>query len=283
MPITVEEKYGRQVSGTRGERAYLIRGTENETEALEAMLDEAPASMTIAGVGTLPLNEDDSSVDEIEGVAGGCFEGRAVYGTSSGGGSTTVPDIDQSTYAFEIGGGSQTITVAKEHLQVLPVTGETNLPNYFGLINVDEDGTVNGVETPPPTPQIFTFTKTIAAASFTESYYRRLAALVHRTNDGPFEGFDEGECLFLGAAGNRRATDRWTIDFRIAVEANWESREIGGSAGSPLFTVTKKGWEYFWVFKRRKKDADTGLWIPKPVCGYVERIFDPGDFGDLNP
>lgn len=98
MPITVAEKWDSR-EWTQGEGAstdlrYIIRGTNDDTDAKSALVAESPAfygglirqSTHIARIG-----ED-------------AWEGTVRYGTSS------PPQTGQSSFSFDTGGGSQHIT-----------------------------------------------------------------------------------------------------------------------------------------------------------------------------
>lgn len=272
MPITVKEKFGRRRTPKTRERAYEVRGTDDDDAALAAMIAYAPATLN-----GYPLLEDQCEVEESEGVVGGLFIGWARYGQEEGGSGT--PAIGDDEYGFEIGAGSYTIYESKATVLGYTASGEASAqPNLNGLINVDADGTVNGVQVPPGTPQILTRSYGLNASLFTESYYRTLCGLVYHKNAGSFLGFDAGEVLFLGASGTKRG-DVVSMQYRFGVELNWSGYSV-----HPLFSpVTKQGWDYWWVYYEDREDTTAKRLLPKPIAGFVERIFDAGNFGLLTP
>ena len=98
MPITVAEKWDSR-EGTQGEGAstdlrYIIRGTDDDSAARDALVANSPAFYNLLirqSAHIARLGED-------------TWEGTVRYGTNS------PPQTGQSSFSFDTGGGSQHIT-----------------------------------------------------------------------------------------------------------------------------------------------------------------------------
>ena len=101
MTITVSEKWDSR-EGTTGDGAstdlrYIIRGTDDDTAARDALVANSPAFYNL-------LIRQSAHIARIgEDV----WEGTVRYGT------TSPPETGQSAFSFDTGGGSQHITHAE--------------------------------------------------------------------------------------------------------------------------------------------------------------------------
>jgi hypothetical protein len=112
---------------------------------------------------------------------------------------------------------------------------------------------------------------------FTSAYKLILFGLTARMNDAPFRGLKKGECLFLGATAEERTGQPYVIvnyKFAGSPEKTFTNSEIGDLIG-----FTKRGWDYLWIRYGSTTDANT--LVRQPVAGYVERVYEFGDFSLL--
>ena len=271
MAITVEEQYGRRLSGKTSELVYLIQGTGDAIAARAALLAESPASYN-----GQPRQLDQTDVEEIRGLIGGGFIGNVHYGYSQKQTST-------SGFEFNTSGGTQHITQSKGTTKYAP-SGST-APDFHGAIGV-ADKTIQGVDIPAPSFD-FTVTRYIPSANMTEAYLGTLYALTGTINNGAWSvttddgvtiGLAEGEGLFKGAAGSYRSDQSdWEVRFTFAASPNATGLIVGDITG-----ITKRGWDYLWVRYEHAEDTDAKALVRKPIAAYVEVVFDETDFSQLN-
>ena len=117
MPISVAEKRDSR-EGTQGEGAstglrYIIRGTDDDTDAKSALVAGSPA--LYAG-----LVRQSS---HIERIGEDTWEGTVRYGL------TSPPETGQSSFSFDTGGGSQHITQGRGTSARYSAPGKT-APNF---------------------------------------------------------------------------------------------------------------------------------------------------------
>jgi len=274
-PVEVEERQG---SGTlsRGdsaghERLYIITLPEDATEqdAVWALQQTAPA--TYDG-----LAAESWEVEPTEDP--GTWYGRVDYAKK------TKAEDGETSFRFDTGGGTQHITAAKAHVQTYTAGGAT-APDPKGGIGVTKSS-VEGVDITVP---VFNFEVTyyVDAASMTAAYIDGLYKLTGKTNnaqfsvtiDGVTQTWEAGEVLFLGASGSKRdSDDQWEINASFAASPNQTGLTIGDING-----IAKKGWEYLWVYFEDTEDTSAKMLVKRPLAVYIERVYDPGDFGDLTP
>ena len=268
MPITVEEKFdSRRV--TRGqndsvELAYLVRGTDDDVEAREALEAESPPVHD--GLPRLSVG--------IEPVGPSLWDGVARYGPLNIE-SAPPPATGESIFSFDTVGGTQRITQSRETIDSYARPGET-APDFQGAIGVTQDG-VEGVDIAVP---VYNFAEThyLADAVVTPQFKGAVFALTGKVNNAAFKGFAAGEVLFLGASGSKRGSSGgdWEIAFRFAASPNATNLTIGEITG-----INKKGWEYLWVRYADAVDDTAGALVKRPVAAYVERVYESGNFALL--
>jgi len=236
---------------------YLISGTGSEASALSALEGEAPDPWQ-------GLARKGCSVEPYDEVAG-MWEGTAAYAPED----EVEQEVGESTYRFSTGGGSQHITVGRSTTKYPPATA----PDAKG-IGQTKDG-VEGVDILVPKFE-WSETHTIAAASVTTAYITIIRKLTGKTNNATWNGYAQGEVLFLGAEGSKRGDGDWDITFNFAAGENLTGQTIGGITG-----VAKKAWEYLWI---RFKDVAGAEGVYKePEAVYVEQVYDEGDLSTLTP
>jgi len=263
VAITVEEKFGRVLSDQSAELTFIVRGTDSDIAARGELMSSSPSTHN-------GLKRDDIEVEEI---APGMWLCVVRYASSS----QTSPEIGQSSFSFEMRGGSQHITQSLQTVASYASSDIAAAPDFRGAIGVTSEG-IDGVDITVP---IYTFTEThyLSPEVVTTAYKGTLFHLTGCVNNGSFKGLAAGECLFLGATGARRGTDPddlWEISFAFAGSPNVSGLTIGDITG-----VTKKGWEYLWIQYQEAEDTAAKMLIRKPIAAYVERVYRDGNFAAL--
>ncbi len=268
MPTLTEKIDSRE--WTTGEKPavtmhYLLDGTADDLAAKSLLLGSTPTNYD-------GLVRDECSLEPIfvDAVAGvGTWDCRVRYVSPE----YTPPQVGESTFSFDTGGGTQHITQSIATVSTYAAPGKA-APDFGGAIGVTHDN-VEGVDITVP---IYAFSEThyLADSQVTTTYKGLLFALTGRTNNAAFKGLAAGECLFLGASGSKRGTEDWEISYRFAASPNRSGLTVG-----PITGVSKKGWEYLWVRYADSEDAAAKAIVKKPVAVYVERVYDEGDFASL--
>ena len=266
MPVEVVEKFESRLvtTGTNPtvELRYTIRGTNDDIEARSALAANSPALYDPWGSGLVFLPRNTITIQPVGDLL---WEGIVRYGM--------IPATEQSTFAFDTGGGTQHITHSLATVARYAAPGKT-APDFKGAIGVTADS-VEGVDITVPVYQ-FTETHYLPDSVVTPEYKATLFWLTGKVNNSAFKGFAVGECLFLGAAGSKRGSGDWEITYRFAASPNVTNLTIGDITG-----INKRGWEYLWVRYADAEDTVAKALVKKPIAAYVEKVYLEDDFGLL--
>lgn len=179
-------------------------------------------------------------------------------------------------FTFDTGGGSQRITQSLATISSYAPPGFT-APNFQGAIGVSEDA-VEGVDIIIPA---FEWTEThrfnFATVDDFYDYQDICYALTGRTNQATFRRKAAGEVLILQISGGKRGDDLAQITFRFAASPNQTGLSVGSISG-----ITKAGHDYLWVRYADYVDSAGLALVKRPVACYVERVYPPGDYTQLN-
>ena len=266
MAITVNEKFeSRQVTmGTSpsAELRYTIRGTTDDVAARVALEATSPSVYDLYNNGLWLIPRESASV---EPVGNDLWEGVVRY--------SIIPQENESSFAFDTGGGVQHITHSRQTVGFYALGGMTS-PDFKGAIGVTGDS-VDGVDINVPVYQ-FSETHVLSDAQVTANYKITLFQLTGRVNSGPWRGFNAGEVLFLGASGSKRGFGPWEITYRFAASPNMTNLAVG-----PITVTAKKGWEYLWVRYADSEDETAKALVKQPVAAYVEQVYKEDNFNQL--
>lgn len=275
--IVGERERQRRLSGDSASREYVITGTQSERLARDAMLAYAPTHIAASDLSLLPRKSSQCQVDEI---ATGIYEGRMAWGSS---GASQTTEQEDARASFDIGGlsiqRSTSITTVASYVPPDPENPEETLPapNFHGAINVRENGEVGGVELPAQGSMVYSETWYKPVDVVNQTYIRNLMNLYLCVASGSFHGFNEGELLFLGAAGNLMPTgDLWQIDFRFGVSENRTDITVGN-----ITDIEKRGWDYLWTYFEPVEDDEAMYVVRRPRAVYVEQVHEYRDFSVL--
>jgi len=242
----------------RGTRVYRSIDAQDQAEAWNAVASVAPAWWDFLGTGIflLPLNR--IVIEPIDNI----WAGTVHYGVE--------PQEGESYFAFDTGGGTQHIT----HAPVVAATARAGevAPNPNSLIGVTKDG-VEGVDVPVP---VYHSSEThfLPDAVVTTAYKGTLFSLTGTVNLFDFKEFGAGTGLFLGAAGAKRGTGDWEVQFQFAGSPNVHDIAIGD-----LEPISKEGWDYLWVLA--EDSVEDFFHMKRPKAAYVHRPFLRGDWSFL--
>jgi hypothetical protein len=245
---------------------YDLAGVADDLQARQLLIDSTAS--TYDGLVRESVQLEPVWVDET--AADGLWVARVRYVPEA----RKEPEVgDPEQFAFDTTGGTQHITQSLSTVGKYAPAGKT-AADFKGAIGVTHDA-VEGVDITVP---VYAFSEThyLADATVTAAYKLQVFQLTGTVNAAAFKGFAAGECLFLGASGAKRGTDKWEINFRFAASPNKTSLTVGD-----ITVPAKKGWEYLWVRYADAEDDVAKAIVKKPVAAYVEKVYEEGDFSLL--
>jgi hypothetical protein len=149
-------------------------------------------------------------------------------------------------------------------------------PNLKGLINIDGEGNVQGVEVPVPTYK-WTETHYVDDSFVTNTFKANVYSVAaNPISNVTFRSFAAYEPLFLGLSGSQRhAGGDWELNFSFAASPNQTALTIGGITG-----INKRGWQYVWPRSVMSVQTVSGVsyMVPKVQQVYVDDVI--GSSGD---
>jgi hypothetical protein len=215
------------------------------------------------------------------------FESRGAIAPSG------VPDIE-----FNTTGGSLHIV---NSIQTRFMFGAKKNAAYGGRIGYDKStGEIAGVDIPIPAFNWGT-RRTFDASMVTRRYIITLCYMTGRVNEDPFQGFEPGTTLFLGAMGRRVGGGDWDITYQFSSLPNSDlilDPETGQTlidnrmiipglveSDGTASRVVKFGWDHVWCDYDDVDVLDGGGNVigitKKPVAAYVEQVLPGGVFANL--
>lgn len=184
-----------------------------------------------------------------------------------------IYEYRDSSYTFDFTGGTTHIKSAIAHVASYGLPGKP-IPDFNGLIGVDDEGNINGVDIDAPRAE-FTETHFFTDNQITQEYKNLLMDMSPSVNSDEFRGREPGEVKFLGALGNKRDNDLWEIQYRFAVSPNRRAFLVGdilvAGEDDPV-----KGWDYLWFRSmphEQEKDGKKFI-IMKVTDVHVEQVYN---------
>lgn len=269
MPVTTYEMpSSRQMDGASSERMMIVKGTEDETEALAALVAGVPAI-----VGSLSIDLASTGVVPIEGTD--WWVGTARYGRPE----EQRKETGSATFAFDTAGGTQHIT---QSLATTSQASSGTASDYKGAIGVTADS-VEGVDI-ETSGFDFRVTVYVAAASMTTAYIGALKRLTKRVNqaqwaieiDGVSLTFAKGCVRLLGVTGAKRISEGdWELSFAFSYREPVSATVNGMS-------YEAEGWQYVWFRYEESADGTSKRLVRTAVEVLVEQVYEYGDFAELS-
>lgn len=264
MAITIEEKAnGRSGDTFQRQVVYIVKGTDNDAAAIDAILNDVVYGVPITWDG-LP-----QQTVAVEQQAPTIWYATVTYGSRdpSGGG----PAAGTVTFNFETAVESVRITQSLE--TVYPEEGSP----FQGGINVREDGSFEGVDVSVPASS-FSFDFKLSSGTWNQTYITGVQRTVGAVNsDANWHGAAAGEVMLVGVAGSESSDGQPTLSFRFKYSQNTTVSLPGGFDNIP-----KDGHDYLWVHTQKntvRDDNDQGLHVRPQIKGvYVERLFPRVNF-----
>lgn len=232
-------------------------------------------------------------------------------GSESGGGSGNagVPITGESgiTFSFEIGPDNETFLYSQRTRIRYGPNSLNEAPRFQRAINVQSDGTIEGIQV-PESPSQFTLEYSNISGWFTPAKRAQITRMRGKVNDRPMTvgGVTHqcGEVRFMGATGQVSNVGTSTISLRFGVIENRNDitmltihestgkteagvaigTNLQDALGANIFSgaasgIMKLGWDYLWVAYRQFEDDD---WIDvKPIGAYVEQILLGANLNDI--
>lgn len=143
---------------------------------------------------------------------------------------------------------------------------------YNGAIGVTPNG-VEGVDVVIPALE-FSITKSQSAGVVTLSYIATLVGMTGTTNNATFNGFAQGELLFLGADFSQSSEGETSVTYKFSASPNQTGLTVGSITG-----IAKKGHEYMWVDYEATEASGKISRTPRGV--YVHRVYRESNFASL--
>lgn len=239
---------------------WLVLGTDDETAALAAAVDETPAEFQ--GLARQSI-EFDSRVNET------ACKVVVNYGGASGG-SPAGGEAAESI-SFDTAGGSQHVTQSLSTRGRYPAD---YAPDLKGAIGYDGEQ-VAGVDIVMPALS-FTLARIVAAGEITTPFRLALSNLTGKVNDSAWKGYNAGELLFMGAAGSGRVDQPIEITYRFAYSPTRTAFMVGD-----IPVAEKRGWDYMWVRYEDAVDTAQKARVRKPAFVYIEQVYEAANFAAL--
>lgn len=301
MPIQVLELYdSRPLSASRSggqlTRRYAVFGTSDETEAYNALRDDANCPVFYDGLvrtsikltpeggglwkGEVEYGSDTLASTDVQDPGSGGDDGGD--GGDAGNGGPDQPDPQApigGEYSFDTSGGTQHITQSKRTRSqsfVAPFAAAPDTKLGIGVRKDRVDGTDILVGK-------FEFAKTRRLSGINRAYLLMLAEFTGTINDAKWDGWEEGEVLFLGATGKYVGTGQndkgeFEITYKFAAGRN---RPEGVQIAPGLTVERVDAWDYLWVGYLEEVDAAAGVPMQRPAFANVEILYNFNDFKRL--
>lgn len=284
MPIQVWEGVDGSAERAKDCSAQLpfwATGSDDETAVINAVAAVAPVVIELAGKFAV------RTAIAPKRRAFQVWEVAVKYSDEDDEESDEEPTEGSWTFSFDTTGGSHKVTQSLGTVQRYYRSSGNPAPDLRGAIGWDGKK-LNGAEIVVPKLE-FTVEVYYDPSDLTTTFAATLARNTGKKNDDDWVGFEAGEVLFMGAtgAGDRPlagATARVKpakVTFKFACSENRDDLVIGDlaldGAGAPAPAITKKGWDYLWVYYT-VKDNVGGITYPTPEWAYVEEMYPDLDF-----
>lgn len=161
--------------------------------------------------------------------------------------------------------------------------GEGPAPDFNHGIGYN-NGIFQGVDIVVP-KMGFSIEADLMASEFGPAQVAYMHNITGSVNLQPMWIFPKGAVLFIGVTGNSHReynaeTGVYDLWFRVSFEFEAAPPYSGNIA--PFTNIVKEGMQYFWTMHADRKDATSGITIPKPIAGYVETVYKYADFSWFN-
>ena len=188
---------------------------------------------------------------------------------------------------------SFTTTATTSHIDHSLHTQSFTLPGFSyrdhnGMIGYNGNGEYEGVDIKSPTLQLV-ITENRRASDVDMSFVKKISDMTGKTNESYWFKFPPGCAMYEGCSGEMVQYDsaitadatyyyRLSHTFSFAPSIVHKFYDVG--TGDLAKTLTKAGWDYFWVEKQKIIGAN-GKQCTTPRQIHVERVYERGDFSEI--
>lgn len=184
-------------------------------------------------------------------------------------------DVGECRLQGSTTGGTARILTSLETVGAYVRPGGLPAPDFKRAINVTRDNEVKGVDKVVPACK-FSIETRLAQGTLTNVTLIGLEALTGTYNNSLWWGRPAGEVLFLGVdvtVGSKAAP---TLTYHFLRIPNIDSLMLGD-----IGPISKLGHHYLWVLFEETPEAAAAYMPAVPKAVYVERIYEPSNFGLL--
>ena len=183
----------------------------------------------------------------------------------------------ETIFQYDFATTTQHITQSLKTVSDFSAGWIPSAPDFKGAIGVDSDGNVSGVDKIQP---ILNWTEThyYSDTEFSDAVFEAILEANGKVNNADFEGSPAGSILFQGGTAIQRESDLWEVAYKFSYSPPLDALTIGDIDG-----VSKKGWEYLWIFYSKVSDSVSGILVQQPSAVYVEQVYEEADFSTIFP
>lgn len=263
---------------------YMVLGVTDELSALSAALANSPPTYSFGlGLSIITLVRSDSSAKQIHydvwEVDIDWSEEDATKAQQRPEGQTLESMVK---WSFDTTGQTQSITLSKGEVARTEIDPAYPAPDLKGVVNYDGKS-LKGVDKVIPSLKL-SATAPYAPSVITTGFISNLARNTGKTNKKDWQGFKEGELLYIGSNGTKEVPLLGSVARQKPFEIthNFEASENQATYTTAGMTIPggKKGWQYAWT-RFEDTDSDEKIVYPKAVHLYVNDIYDSFDFKEL--
>lgn len=294
MASSIHERFdSRSHSGNTTTYKYVVVGTDDldevrnlvETESPEALSDGSPrgdisadpqgGQMWLAEVAYSPRERQTSSDAGADPGPQPGADGTVGEGNGNVAPGANANDPLDTGISFSTGGGTVRLFTSIATVASHAPVGRT-APDHKRSINVQPDGTIEGVEVLAPKGS---FVMTRRVPRLTAGYFFNAMSSTATINADPWKGFWSREVLFEGIEGSYKGggDGKWDLTYHFGYSPN---RPVALDGWTPFM---KRGWDYIWFEYETIEDttASPKKTTRRPFAAHVEQVYHTKDFNEF--
>lgn len=265
MPIILRERrFGRSGSLLNRRIEYLLRGTEDDSEALQFALANSPEFWD-------GLVRGEPEIEQI-----GVDIWSIVIPYTELQPSSRNPQTGEVIFSFSLGLESQNIKQSLRTISAHAAPGHTaNVDDFRGAINVHIDGgrfVVEGIDVGAPT-SVFTYEFRAPQSLVTDAYLSTLEDIRGKVNETDWRRWEAGSLRLMGVTGTVSQSGDSNLVFTFEHRPNRRSITVGNISG-----IDVDGWDVLWILYGPDIDGAGKRIIARPIAAYVERVIERAEF-----
>lgn len=260
----------RTLTGASQEITYVVTGDPGEIADEFAVTDYLLLALSPIENG---LNFD--SITEVDRISDIFYKAKVLYQSPDFGDSEEEESEDLPITSIDTTGGTTNIDYG------LSVAEKKGKPSEIIGAGLNWDGeTFNGIDITTPAMK-FSQRQIIPNSQFTLAFRIQVYRLTGKINNAPFQGFGEGDVLFLGATATEIIDDA-TLEKEWEVTYNFSAIETRTNIKIGDYVISKKeGYQYLWTQFEKREDRGQFKLVPVPIASYVVDVYEKIDFAIL--